>query len=84
MTFQVSDRVYWDNGQRHIRGTVTAIHVRAEDASGRVRFDNVRVAIDADDRRQPWPCNNELLPETLVYPTWSARLRPLSAVRHIG
>lgn len=84
MNFSVGDRVYWDNGSRHIRGTVTAINVRAEDTMGRVRFDNVRVAIDPDDRRQPWPCNDKLLPETWVYPTWSARLRPLSAIRHIG
>jgi hypothetical protein len=84
MTFSIGDRVYWDNGQRHIRGTVTAINVRVEDYRGRVRFDNVGVAIDPDDRRQPWPCNHELLPETIVYPTWSARLRPLSAGRHVG
>lgn len=82
MTYSVGDRVYWDNGARHIPGTVKAINVRNVDVNGQVHRDFIWMEIDAQSRFEP--ATGSILPLRVKLPAWSARLHPLSAKRHIG
>jgi hypothetical protein len=73
MEFNINQKVYWDNGSRHIHGVIIEKDVNYEDSLGKTRNDGIKVEVNLEDRKGSW--GEQDLPEIMIYPAWSARLR---------